>query len=178
MNKRVTIVLIVFLLLALALYFVPWPRCIEFRSTCVEVDRQGNILSDEGEIIFEGTYYHYLFQRDTFQLTHLELPSVEVISTIEYSNGPPCVLDSPKGYDFIWTVCSFEAPNPSATSRKTETKFAAFFTHPDFSYLVFEYSDNNQESIPARYFVTTGEDDPNPVDMLKEFCLYLEKQPN
>lgn len=171
MPKRIITVLIVLLILALAMYFVPCPRFIEFRSNCVVVDRQGNVLSDEGEIFLKGIYYHYLFQEDTFQLTDLELPTVDVIKPLD----DRCAIhDAPRGYDFIWIPCGFLYTDPNGKPDDVDLEFANIFTHPDFPYLIFQYGDMNT----GKYFVSTNTNAPTPVEMLKEFCLYQENLPN
>lgn len=76
------LVIIALIILALALYFVPWPERMELSMDGAKVDKQGNVIT-EGEIVVEGWQYHYLFQSDKFRLTKIELPGVEVKSIIE-----------------------------------------------------------------------------------------------
>lgn len=174
MAKRIGIILLAVLLAGLLLYYVPLPRTVEFHSPCVEVDRQGNILSNEGEILLKGTYYHYLFQPDTFSLTSLEIPGAEVVSSVEYNNGPPHIMNSPKGYDFIWFVHGVNVSCTAYRPRTTDIHYISFFTHPDFPYLIFDY--NNHDEL--KYYITTNNGAPDPVSMLKEFCLYQENSEN
>lgn len=65
------------LLLALALYYLPWPTHIQCSMPGAEVDLEGNVIAS-GVMGIEGWVYNYLFQHDEFKLTHLELPNRQV----------------------------------------------------------------------------------------------------
>jgi len=119
----VILVVIGILLLALALYLIPWPERVSFRTTGAEIDRYGNVKG-EGEYVVEGWRYHFLFKRDEFRLTHLQLPNIELGEPDDYSSTispfsqnsnvetTHCVLWNSKQQKIepirIWTTSNFD----------------------------------------------------------------------
>lgn len=84
-KRGVTILTIIgILLLAFALYYLPWPTHIQYSMPGAEVDLEGNVI-DSGVMVIEGWVYNYLFQRDQFKLTHLELPNHQVGQIYDFS---------------------------------------------------------------------------------------------
>lgn len=165
--KFITVMLVAFLIIGLSLYFIPWPTEIAVRSTCVEVDRKGNILSAEGEIVLEGTYCNYLFQHDRFELTHLELPNVEVAGIMTFNDGGPVRIIEMQGeYNHLFIPCGFYERKDDGTPLHDSAHFSYIFTDPNFQYLLF--MDNSEE---IHYYVTTAIDDPSPAEILEEFGL-------
>lgn len=165
--KFITVMLVAFLIIGLSLYCIPWPTEIAVRSTCVEVDRKGNILSDEGKIVLEGTYYNYLFQQDRFELTHLELPNVEVARIMTFNDGGPVpIMEIQNNNSFLYIPCGYYERKDVGTPLHDSTHFGSIHTNLDFQYLLFV--DNNEE---IHYYVTTAADDPSPAEILEEFGL-------
>ena len=168
MTVRKWIILIVsaLLILALILYFVPLPKPISVQLPGTEVDKKGNVIA-QGEIVLEGIYFDYLFQKDRFRLGHLELPNLEGITVAQFSNGYPTIMDPPSDTDnFIWIPSIVALPIPGKPDGYTQSHFAYIFTRPDFNHFVVRIP---LEGATSRYFIGTNEPSPDYGQILEEF---------
>lgn len=165
MLKRILCIILVAIILGIALYFIPWRTEIRIHTTGAEVDSQGNILT-EGEFVLEGWHCNYLFQQDTFEITSLELPNIGQ-PNFQIRGQQIMITDGkniPSGTVFYSIYAFFYDPDTNGAE-------SAKICFPlDFQYALFRLGDNSPGS---RIFVTTGSDDPSPVEMLKEFYLLL-----
>lgn len=144
------------LLLALGLYFLPWPERVELRMNGAKVDRQGNAIT-EGEIIFEGWRYHYLFQSDKFKLTKVDLPDVQIGSIIDAQGDTGFY---PSIGDTIRCIVGFWVP-------KDGLWHARVFTTENYDYLVIYEDDGN-------IFVASALEMPDYAQIL-DACYLLEE---
>ena len=165
--KRIILLTILgLILLSLLLYYIPLPVYISLASPGAEVNDSGKIIA-EGQIVLEGWRFNYLLQNDTFLLTRLELPNLDILDPINFDNGPAIILNGPKGTDFIWFPCGFLLPSSNGNENEADRQFANISATPDFRYVALSYGGTPT----PRIFVTTDADDPTPVEILTEFFL-------
>lgn len=152
----VILILIGILLLALALYFIPWPERMELQMNGAKVDTQGNVIT-EGEIVVEGWRYHYLFQSDKFRLTKIELPGVKIkwIVDVQGDSG-----FSPWPRELISTGLCFLVQNDDYWRPD-------IITTEDYDFVVIHEYRNNY------VFIGTAEGTPDYVQILDR-CYLLE----
>lgn len=156
-RRWINLIVSALLILALILYFVPLPKPISVQLPGAEVDKDGNIIA-LGEIVLEGIYFSYLFQKDRFRLEHLELPNVESITPVPFSNGDPTIMDGPlETDDFIWTNVAIHIPDRGESDMLEMVHFTTIFTRPDFKHFLLSISQGDS----SMYYI--GTEEPSPV---------------
>lgn len=154
--------LIGILLFFLALYHIPWPERVELEMYGAEVDAQGNELAT-GIMVIEGWRYHYLFQDDRLQLTHLELPNFE-------AGDPWDTGTAPYFYPVKYQPDDLRMTHSVLWVSDALDDFVSFwvYTTEEYGHFVF-YS-----AASGRIFIGTAIDNPDYAGIL-DWCGLLEE---
>lgn len=141
----VILAVITILLLALALYLIPWPARVVLRTTGAEVDSVGNVIA-EGNFVLEAQYQQSPDHEISFTLTHLELPNLEVLEPGKSTGDPAVFMSDPNDPERLVTTYSLVLPHPNGKEGYTDSVIVILYTDTEFSHFLITYKDSKEQT--------------------------------